>query len=90
MLTEGIPILTVDKAKLQIKNINNHILTLNDENRLLLQNLNTLDNQDFAGHGELFDKKNIYNEIFIKNIILILIILGSSIMGIYNYKQINK
>jgi hypothetical protein len=54
---------------------------------VLLEKINTLENLDFAGGGELFDNKNIYNEIYIKNLILILIILGFSIIGIYNYKQ---
>lgn len=67
--------------------INNKLIKINRQNVKLLKYLNALENQDLAIEGELNDKTNIYNQNKIKNIILILIILGCGITGIYKYKR---
>ena len=70
-----------------INTINNKLIKLNKQNVKLLKYFNALENQDLAIEGELNDKTNIYNQNKIKNIILILIIVGCSITGIYKYKR---
>jgi hypothetical protein len=70
-----------------INSINNKLIKINKQNVKLLKYLNALENQDLAIEGELNDKTNIYNQNKIKNIILIIIIVGCSITGIYKYKR---
>jgi hypothetical protein len=74
--------------------VNKNITKLNNENAKLLRKLNTLENQNSGAEGELYDKEYIYNEIYIENIILLLVIFGGIIlytkrMGIPQYVNLS-
>jgi len=72
----------------KIINLNNTITKLNRENTKLTTKVNTLDNQDMAAHGELTDQKFVANQIYIQNIILLILIIST--VGSYlvkNYKS---
>lgn len=72
----------------KIINLNNTITKLNRENTKLTTKVNTLDNQDMAAHGELTDQKIVANQIYIQNIILLILIIST--VGSYlvkNYKS---
>ena len=85
-----------DSNDIQARNlrVNKNITKLNNENAKLLRKLNTLENQNSGAEGELYDKEYIYNEIYIENIILLLVIFGGIIlytkrMGIPQYVNLS-
>ena len=72
----------------KLKKLNEEITKLNKDNTKLSNKLNTFDNQGLAAEGELKSRQFLYNELYIQNIILTIIILGN--IGLYiinNYRS---
>lgn len=61
------------QKKINILNKKTH--NLNKKNKILLKQLNNLENQDFAASGELENRQKIYYEKLSQNIILFIILL---------------
>ena len=65
--------------------VNSNIDITNRENRELLKELYQLKNNDSGAAGELKQKNFIYNQLYVQNIVLLVMILGLS--GLYVYKR---
>jgi hypothetical protein len=69
-----------ETTKKKILELNEKIATINAENKKLSSKLTILDEQDSGAVGALEDKTNVYNELYIQNIVLlVMIILNSSL-----------
>lgn len=76
-------------------NIDNHIIELNrkiikinKENDILTKEFNSLQNLNSGAEGELIEKRYLYNELYIQNIVLLLVLIVS--VGIYFTNDINN
>ena len=74
-----------ENIKKKIIELNEKITTINAENKKISRKLTILDNHDNGAVGALEDKTNVYNELYIQNIVLLVfIILNSSIYLLYD------
>ena len=66
---------SAQKNKQQLDELNDQITFVNTENSTLMKKLNTFGSADLAAEGELKIQKVLYNELYIQNVILVLLVL---------------
>lgn len=66
---------SAQKNKQQLDELNDLITSVNTENSTLMKKLNTFGSADLAAEGELKIQKVLYNELYIQNVILVLLVL---------------
>jgi len=64
-----------EKNQQQLDKLNELITTINAENSTFMNRLNTFGSADLAAEGELKFQQVLYNELYIQNIILVLLVL---------------
>jgi len=64
-----------EKTQQQLNKLNERITSVNTENARRLNRLNTFGSADLAAEGELKNQKVLYNELYIQNIVLVLLVL---------------
>jgi hypothetical protein len=70
----------IDTMQQDIKNIDETIFTLDEENKVLKAQLNDLNNSDNAAHGMLKDSKTLYKQQLVGNILLFLALGGINLL----------
>ena len=73
-----------ENTKRKIVELNRKIANINADNRRLSSKLSLLDQQDSGAIGALQDKTNVYNELYIQNIVLLVMIILNGSLYILN------
>ena len=71
-----------ENMKRKIIELNRLITMIDTQNQQLSSKLSILDEQDSGAVGALQDKTNVYNELYIQNIVLLVVIILNSLLYI--------